>query len=86
MEESDYYKSIGLTGEAKKSYHNAFSLSNDEGCKSQALVNITNILNQPNLAGHFMNMAGERDYYNFDRVTDEFLDLIVSVFSESTEQ
>ena len=83
MEKGDYYASIGSYAKAKESYHNAFSLSNDEGVKSQALVNIANILNQPNLAGHFMNMASERDYYNFDMVTDEFLDLIGSIFGES---
>jgi len=74
MAKADHFASIGVFNSAVKYYNHATGISLDHDFKNLALYKIADILdNQVMLADQYRQMANNYDYYNFEMVTDEFV-------------
>ena len=73
LERGDYCASVGGHQKARKYYHHAFSLSDDDGFKEMAMHKMAAALTvQQGLAAQFNKMADNHDFFNFDSVDAEF--------------
>ncbi|WP_425363933.1 hypothetical protein [Candidatus Tisiphia endosymbiont of Hybos culiciformis] len=73
LKQAEYFESAGLFEQAKRCYHHAFSLSQDENFKAAALKKIGNIMVNATAQGQdFITRGEEHDFYNYDLVNEEF--------------
>jgi tetratricopeptide (TPR) repeat protein len=73
LKQAEYFESIGLFEQAKKYYHHAFSLSQDDNFKAAALKKIGNIMANVAAQGQdFITRADEHNFYNYDLVDAAF--------------
>ena len=74
LKQAEYFEAIGLFEKAKKSYHHAFSFSQDQEFKIMIQTKIVKLLQEPAASVQvFMAKAATQDLYNYDLVNDEFV-------------